>query len=260
MSSSAIASSSVRRTPAQPRGVLGPDGTRWTLRMRDLCEATGLQRQVVHYYIKEGLIPAGLKSSRNMAWYGQLHVDRIRVVRRLQHERFLPLKAIKAVLDGEHTHLGPNQRAFIRDVKRHVDKHLLGPERIETVPVASLLARTGVTEAELAELDRLGIAPVVVHDGDRVIAAEDAWALETLGELRALGFTDEAGFTLRDLEVYEELVSQLFERETQLITDRLTRFSPEQAARMVERVLPLVHRFIQRYHETKIRRFFAAWE
>ena len=36
--------------------------------------------------------------------------------------------------------------------------------------------------------------------------------------------------------------------------------TPAQAARMVERVLPLAHRFIERYHETRIRRFFAAWE
>lgn len=241
-------------------GVVGPDGARWNLRMKDLCEATGLQRQAIHFYIKEGLMPPGLKSSRNMAWYGQVHLDRLTLVRRLQHERFLPLKAIKAVLDGEHEHFGASQRAFISDVKRHVDQHLLGPERLETIPVATLLAKTGVSEADLAELDRLGVAPVVERDGERVLAAEDAWAVETLGELRALGFTDEAGFGVRDLAMYEELVSQLFEREMAMIAERLVRFSPADAARMVERVLPLAHRFIERYHETKIRRFFAAWE
>ena len=241
-------------------GVPGPDGTRWALRMKDLCDAAGLQRQAIHFYIKEGILPAGLKSSRNMAWYGQVHLDRLALVRRLQHERFLPLKAITAVLDGEHATFGESQQAFIRDVKRHVDRTLKGPERIEARPVEALLARTGVSEADLAELDKLGLAPMVVRDGQRVVAADDEWVVEILGELRRLGFTEEAGFAVSDLAIYEEAISRLFERETAMIAERLTHFTPDRAAHMVERMLPLAHRFLERYHETKIRRFFAAWE
>lgn len=241
-------------------GVAGPDGTRWNLRMKDLCEAAGLQRQAIHFYIKEGLLPAGLKSSRNMAWYGQVHVERLALVRRLQHERFLPLKAIKAALDDEHDQFGPDQQAFIRDVKRHVDRSLRGPDRIEALPAAAVLERTKVSAADLAELDRMGLSPVVLHEGEPFIAADDVWAVEVLAELRSLGFTEEAGFHVSDLAMYEEVVSQLFERETAMIADRLTSFRPAQAAHMVERMLPLAHRFIERYHEAKIRRFFAAWE
>ncbi len=246
---------------ASEEGVRGPDGEMWTLRMKDLCDASGLNRQAIHFYVKEGLLPAGLKSSRNMAWYGPVHLERLRLVRRLQHERFLPLRAIKAVLDEQHEQFSVDQQAFIRELKRHADRTLSGPERVERVDVDGLLMRFAVTREEIAALDRMGLAPVVEGpDGRAWVASEDVWVIETLAELRALGFTEAAGFSVAELGLYEEAVSSLFEREKVLLAERLTRFPAELAAAMVERVLPLVHRFLTRYHEARIRRFFAAWE
>lgn len=233
----------------------------WTYRMKELCEATGLQRQVIHFYIKEGLLPPGHKSSKNMAWYGDVHLERLRLVQKLQHERFLPLRAIKAVLDEQHEQFTPKQQAWLREVKHHASKTLAkNADRIEKVLVDSLLTRTRVDEADLAELDRLGVVPVVEDAGQRWVAAEDVWAVETLGELRALGFTEAAGFSVDALAHYEEAVSRLFDAELDVIRDSLTRFTAEAAVHMIERVLPLVHRFLTRYHEAKIRRFFAAFE
>ena len=68
-------------------------------RMKDLCRLTGLPRQVIHFYIQQGLVPEGHKTGRNMAYYGDEHVRRVRLVRTLQHERFLPLKASRALLE-----------------------------------------------------------------------------------------------------------------------------------------------------------------
>jgi len=249
-----------RARPVEPDGVTGSDGRRWTLRMKDLCDATGLQRQAIHFYIKEGLLPAGHKSKRNMAWYGELHLERLRHIKTLQHERFLPLYAIKAVLDGANEQFTPAQRAWLVDMKRRVGGTLARhADRLERVPVGPLLERTRVDEAELAELDRMGIVPVVADaNGARFVAADDVWAVETLAELRALGFTAAAGFPVSALGHYEEAISRLFEAELEHTRDRLTRFAAADAARMIERVLPLVHRFLTRYHEAKIRRFFAA--
>ena len=234
----------------------------WSLKMKDLCEAAGMNRQAVHFYIKEGLVPPGRKTGRNMAYYGPEHVERLALVRRLQHERFLPLKAIRAMLDGGDGQYTPEQRTWLRDLKQRVALTLArGADAPEPLPVAPLLERCGVTVAEMAELDATGIVPVTRDgNGRRVIHADDAWAVEALGELRALGFTAANGFTVGDIALYERFVGQLFDAEAQLLSERLTRFDPAEAGRMVERVLPLVHRFIVRFHEARIRRFFAAME
>ena len=84
----------------------------WNLRMKDLCKATGISRQVVHFYISQGLLPPGKKTGQNMAYYSEEHVRRIELIRQLQEERFLPLKAIKALFDEQEASFSPSQRGF----------------------------------------------------------------------------------------------------------------------------------------------------
>ena len=66
--------------------------------MRDLCARTGLSRQAIHFYVAQGLVEAPKKTGRTMGYYTEAHVERILLVRRLQEEHFLPLKAIRAMI------------------------------------------------------------------------------------------------------------------------------------------------------------------
>ena len=100
------------------------DREQWCYRMKDLCETTGLPRQAIHFYIQQGLLPPGQKTGRNMAWYADEHLDRLRLIKKLQHEQFLPLKAIKALFDGEDGVFSPRQHAFLAGVKEHVAESL----------------------------------------------------------------------------------------------------------------------------------------
>ena len=91
----------------------------WPYKMKDLCERTGLGRQAIHFYIQRGLLPPGHKTGHNMAYYSEVHLERIQLIRKLQHERFLPLDAIKAILDEQELSAGGcppsfsvNQKSF----------------------------------------------------------------------------------------------------------------------------------------------------
>ena len=69
--------------------------------MRELAEASGVSAGTIKHYLREGLLPEPVKTSRNMSWYPPEFVERIRLIKQLQEERFMPLKAIKAVLDED---------------------------------------------------------------------------------------------------------------------------------------------------------------
>ncbi len=235
---------------------------RWPYRMKDLCELTGLGRQAIHFYIQRGLLPPGHKTGRNMAYYGEEHLERLRLIKKLQHERFLPLKAIKAILDDRESAFEPTQRSFLLDVKAHLGRSLAaGTDRPgEPVPVDELLARMSFPRDAFRRLVDLELIGSRIDDSGReVIAADDVWLLATWAEIQKIGFVGELGFSVDDILLYDEIVQQLFQREAQLLASRISEAVPAaKAAEMVERVLPLVHGLVTGLHRAKIRNFLAS--
>jgi DNA-binding transcriptional MerR regulator len=68
------------------------------MELRELAERAGVTPRTVRYYIAQGLLPP--PSSRGPgATYGGEHLDRLRLIRRLQDEH-LPLAEIRKQLEG----------------------------------------------------------------------------------------------------------------------------------------------------------------
>jgi DNA-binding transcriptional MerR regulator len=230
-------------------------------RMKDLCDRTGLPRQAIHFYIQQGLLPEGEKTGRNMAYYGEAHLERLKLIRQLQHERFLPLRAIRAVLDEEDEGFTQPQRRFFLDLK-----HRLGPldgagavsEEAVLVPLHPLLLRSGVSREDADELARIGVLHVSKKKGRQHIAKEDAWMIELWGELRASGFTKALGFVPQDVTIFAQALETMFAKERAMLRGRLAGLPPAEVAKMVESAIPLLNQFMARYHESLIRKFFAS--
>lgn len=235
------------------------DRERYPYKMKDLCDRTGLPRQVIHFYIQQGLVPEGHKTGRNMAYYGEEHVARVLLVRKLQHERFLPLKAIRALLEDRDEVFSPAQQQQLRDVRAHLSPMLRPPaERLDTIDAGELLARLGLDRDDLDGMVDVGLLAVAAEGARTVIARDDAWLLEMWAEVRRAGFTRELGFSSRDLAIYEQAIATMFQGEAQLLAKRLEDVPPAEAAQMVERVLPLIHAFLARFHIARTRSFLST--
>lgn len=235
---------------------------RWPYRMKDLCELTGLSRQAIHFYIQQGLLPEGLKTGRNMAYYGEEHLERLRLIQKLQHERFLPLKAIKAILEDNTHSFEPSQREMLVELKSRLSDSLASEsDHPSTAEAAPLLAELGVSADELRRMAELGLIGLVEQDdGSLRITRSDVRILELWSQMRAIGFTEQIGFTVADLALYEATVSELFRREVALILQRLQGLPAERVAAMIEKALPIIHAFFSHYHTQQVRNFFAAME
>jgi DNA-binding transcriptional MerR regulator len=230
-------------------------------RMKDLCERTGLSRQAIHFYIQQGLLPEGRKTGRNMAWYGPEHVARLAQIRRLQEERCLPLKTIRALLDGETAHLDPARRTLLAEVASRIG-HTLGADgRPQLVDAAEAAARHAVPLDDVRRLAALGLiaSRPDPDDPQRLrISSEALWLLDVWGQFRALGFTPELGFSVDDLQVYEQAVAGLFQQETSLLVERLAALPAERVATMLERALPLIHAVLIHLHTAAVRHLLTA--
>src|SRR2546421_10011892 len=75
--------------------------TEGMLKISELAERSGVSAATIKHYLREGLLGGEddvLRTSRNMAYYPPAFVERVRLIKRLQEERFMPLRVIRDVL------------------------------------------------------------------------------------------------------------------------------------------------------------------
>lgn len=224
--------------------------------MRDVTERTGLSRQAIHFYVEEGLVPPPVKTGKTMGYYTEAHVERILLVKKLQEEHFLPLKAIRAMLDDDDGELTSAQRQVLRDVKARLPAETIAAEDDADIALAPLLAKARVSRADVRELEQHGLVRVVRGK----VSADHAWLIELWGDVRAAGFTRDRGFSPDVLLIFERGIERMFAEEKRVLTQMAARLPAGDVAALVERALPLIHSFLVRRHQAKVRALFAALE
>lgn len=216
--------------------------------MKDLVERTGASREAIRFYINEGLLPQPRRTSRNMAWYSQEHVSRVRYIRALQEEHFLPLKAIRAVLDGEGAEQFSAQQLRQFDVlRRREEAGHVGESRKRFSAVAAELGLT--TEEQQAARD-LGF---VNEDGS--LGPADEELVRIWATLRNEGLTPERGFGPGDMTAIQSAVDVLLASEIDMFTARLEDMNDDELGHVFDRIIPNINRAFALLHERRLRQF-----
>jgi DNA-binding transcriptional MerR regulator len=201
----------------------GPDNG--MLRMRELAEASGVSAGTIKHYLREGLLPEPVRTSRNMAYYPPEFVERIRLIKQLQEERFMPLKHIKAVLEED-----PDRaRALVELEDRILERALQGEQK--RISAAELRRRLEVSQEVLDRLAGLG----VLTPNDRGYSPRDVEIVEAISRFRAGGYDERIGFTVYDTLRYKRALEALAREEVQVLMERLAgELEPERAVALIE--------------------------
>jgi DNA-binding transcriptional MerR regulator len=195
------------------------------LKMRELAEASGVPGPTIKHYLREGLLPEPVKTSRNMAYYPPEFVDRIKLIKRLQEERYLPLKAIKNVLDEDPE----RARAMLELGDQILDRALAG-ERSRT-SAAEVRKRYGVPKEVLDRLAELE----VLTPNSRGYSPSDVTIIEAISRFRAGGYDEQIGFTVYDTLRYKAALEELARQEVEVVMERLAgEVPPERVVEMLE--------------------------
>ncbi len=195
------------------------------LRMGELVDASGVPAPTIKYYLREGLLPEPVKTSRNMAYYPPEFVDRIKLIKRLQEERFMPLKAIKSVLDED-----PERAEALLELEDRILDRALAGERSRT-SAAEVRKRYGVPREVLDRLAELE----VLTPNSRGYSPSDVTIIEAISRFRAGGYDEQIGFTVYDTLRYKEALEQLVQQEVDMVMNRLAgEVPPERVVEMLE--------------------------
>jgi len=186
--------------------------TEGMLKMSELAERSGVSAGTIKHYLREGLLPEPVRTSRNMAYYPEEFIERIRLIKRLQEERFMPLRLIRQVMSED-----PERAARLIEIEdRILDRAIAAGE-------ASRVSRTEVRKAYdvpqnvLERLEELG----VLTPNARGYDADDVKIIEAISRFRAGGYDEAIGFTVYDTLRYREALEPLVQEEVGVLLSRL---------------------------------------
>ena len=204
---------------------MSENGGKELLRMKELAEASGVPSATIKHYLREGLLPEPVKTSRNMAYYPPEFIDRIKLIKQLQEERYMPLRAIKSVLDEDPE----RARALIELEDRILDRALAG-EQTRT-SATEVRERYGMPKEVLDRLEELE----VLSPNSRGYSPSDIKIIEAISRFRAGGYGEEIGFTVYDTLRYKSALEDLVRQEVEVLMERLAgEMEPDRVVEMIE--------------------------
>ena len=173
---------------------------------------TGISREAIHFYLREGLLPEPERPKRNVAYYCEEHVVRIRAIKQLQQQRGLPLEAIKPLLQ-EFDYQAMQTQDDLGRFELTVQAHVNGELPAHNQRLADVVAETGLSETALLELAALGVIRVQ-GEGDRAeLDFSDVAIVRLWANLQAMGFDEANGYDAAYLKRFADAVAPIAESE-----------------------------------------------
>jgi DNA-binding transcriptional MerR regulator len=198
------------------------------LKISELSERSGVPVATIHHYLREGLLPEPVKTSRNMAYYPPEFVERIRLIKQLQEERFMPLRVIRRLLEGRDS--DPERLRAMIEVEDRILASALAGERTRTSP-AEVRERYAMPTDVLDRLAALG----VTSPNSRGYSPSDVRIIEAISRFRAGGYDEAIGFTVYDTLRYKRALEDLVREEVEVVMERLAGVvEPERVVELLE--------------------------
>jgi DNA-binding transcriptional MerR regulator len=185
------------------------------LKMSELAERSGVSAGTIKHYLREGLLGDGdeiKRTSRNMAYYPEDFVERIRLIKRLQEDRFMPLRLIREVMADE-----PERAARMVEMEDRILERAIEARESGRVSRARVRETYDVPANVLKRLEELE----VLTPNARGYDADDIQIIEAISRFRAGGYEEAIGFTVYDTLRYREALQPLVEEEVAVLLGRL---------------------------------------
>jgi DNA-binding transcriptional MerR regulator len=194
---------------------MAPESENGMLKMSELAERSGVSSGTIKHYLREGLLGDGeeiRRTSRNMAYYPEGFVDRIRLIKRLQEDRFMPLRLIRQVVTQE-----PERAARMLEIEDRILERAIEASDAGRVSRARVRETYDVPGNVLARLEELGILTPNARGYD----ADDIEIIQAISRFRAGGYEETIGFTVYDTLRYRDALQPLVEEEVAVLLERL---------------------------------------
>lgn len=200
--------------------------------MNELVRAAGAPKSTIAHYVNEGLLPAPVKTSPNMAYYDPICIDLINYIKLLQNRYHLPLPRIKEIIDSygmaPESVLGP---------MLELSELIFGPLDKETIDLEEFCDQTGFSPDEVTDLIAarllIPLEPGRFDQDDLIMGG-------------VLARSGEMGLTAEEASFYAEAADRIVDREFEL-RERLTAALPADQDAVVTAAMTRAARIMRGY-------------
>lgn len=167
------------------------------MRIGELVKQTGVPKETIHFYLREGLLRKPRRSGTHTADYTAAHVDRILLIKELRESFFLPIPEIKKILK-QNRRQSPSDQA-VSDLH---NKYFRPLDRLLATEVAGREAfreATGIGRKWLAIMEEWGIISQRRQTGEPVYSRDDLIIGRLMVDMDRLGFGPKDGYDPAEL-------------------------------------------------------------
>jgi DNA-binding transcriptional MerR regulator len=185
------------------------------LKMSELADRSGVSPGTIKHYLREGLLGEHgevLRTSRNMAYYPEEFVERLRLIKRLQEQRFMPLRVIRELIANE-----PQRAQRLIELEDRILERAIEAGESDRVSRASVRTTYKLPRNVLHRLEQLQI----LTPNGRGYDADDVAIIEAISRFRAGGYEEKLGFTVYDTLRYRDALHPLVDEEVRVLLERL---------------------------------------
>ncbi|MBV6508063.1 MAG: hypothetical protein JJLCMIEE_01122 [Acidimicrobiales bacterium] len=227
----ALSPQATSSAPGRPAG--------W-LRIGELAHEAGVTKATIHHYVKIGILPRPIKTNERMAYYDPACVERLHRVRELRERRYMPLPAIKELLDrhGEQS-LGLVDAAVLAPFRQR-DRHSRA-DLLEACPVGEHI------------FDALVESGLLSPEPDGTFTADDAEVLSCVHAMIEAGLGNDESFDPDELSTYVKAMDALVRDEFAMFNAHfLGRSDPDDVARLAREGIRFVSQMLCALHRRRL--------
>jgi DNA-binding transcriptional MerR regulator len=195
------------------------------VKISELIGQTGVSKETIHYYIREGVLGKPRKTGKNTADYNQSHVDQIKTIKSLRENYFLPIPVIKKLIKKQKTRSRSENFSFqflienFRPLDQLIFSEVNGREAFMNV--------TGLSERWLAQMIEWEIITAVKGDQEDFFSQDDVIIGKLIADMDRIGIGPRDGFNPEELKnftsVLRGFVAKNLERYMQAGWDKMSK-------------------------------------
>jgi len=174
------------------------------VKMSELTERTGVPKETIHYYLREGVLRKPHKKGKNRTDYNESYVEQIHIIKGLQDNYFLPLSVIKKIIKEQKRQSLLEKSSFqllneyFKPLERLLTGEIKGREAFQEV--------TGLSSTWLTKMEEWEVITAEIKNGQLVYSQDDIIIGKLLVDMDRLGFGPKDGYDPENIKRISDFV------------------------------------------------------